>query len=207
MVGGVNKWLYVEPKPKNDAGKKAADEEMTIQEKEAKDKELAAAAAGAAKVEKRKGQKADGHIYRDGKQYFGHEGTHEVKGVNKWYAHGRHHIVHKKKHHVKHHKHNSEIDFKIDVEDEPKQSKTISIPMPQEEKPVMSLAKVQQQAKVESYQQRLARAGIDGLIHNADGTAEFVEGGMVGGVNAGFNFDKFGGAVSIMNQTVYSCSS
>ena len=167
---------------------------MTIQEKEAKDKELASAAAGAAKQEKRKGQKADGHIYRDGKQYFGNDGVNEVKGVNKWYSHSGHHNVHKKKHHNKHHKHNSEIDFKIDVEDEPKPVRSLarSIQVPQEvqaeEKPIMSLAKVHQQAKVESYQQRLSRAGIDGLIHNADGTAEFVEGGMVGGVNSGFNF-------------------
>jgi len=39
----------------------------------------------------------------------------------------------------------------------------------------------------ELYEQRLARAGPDGLIHNADGTTEFIDGGKVSGANLGYN--------------------
>ena len=34
---------------------------------------------------------------------------------------------------------------------------------------------------------RAAKAGVDGLIHNEDGTEEFLEGGIVGGANNGYD--------------------
>ena len=34
---------------------------------------------------------------------------------------------------------------------------------------------------------RAAKAGVDGLIHNEDGTEEFLEGGVVGGANNGYD--------------------
>lgn len=46
------------------------------------------------------------------------------------------------------------------------------------------------QSKVESYEQRLKRAGPDGLIHMPDGTTEFVEGGKVTGANLGYNLSQ-----------------
>lgn len=52
---------------------------------------------------------------------------------------------------------------------------------------VNNWAQAKSESKVESYKARLARAGPDGLIHNADGTTEFVEGGKVSGANLGYN--------------------
>jgi hypothetical protein len=52
---------------------------------------------------------------------------------------------------------------------------------------VNNWAQSKAESKLESYQQRLARAGPDGLIHMPDGTTEFVEGGKVAGANLGYN--------------------
>lgn len=52
---------------------------------------------------------------------------------------------------------------------------------------VNNWAQAKSESKVESFSSRMARAGPDGLIHNADGTTEFVEGGKVAGANLGLN--------------------
>lgn len=52
---------------------------------------------------------------------------------------------------------------------------------------VNNWAQAKSESKVEAFSSRMARAGPDGLIHNADGTTEFVEGGKVSGANLGLN--------------------